>query len=71
MKTFRALAREFVIFGLVTGALGAVIGFAICTTDKPTLSAVSVGVIVCFGVGALAGFILWSFYRAIRFAVQG
>jgi hypothetical protein len=74
MKIFRALAREFVIFGLAAGVIVAVIWFVDCFSGPrfpDTIASALFGIPVFFGMGALAGFILWGFYRAVRFAVQG
>jgi hypothetical protein len=64
---FRKLAREAVIFMLLAGVLLAVV--AGYWTNNRTDNLILVP--VCFGIGFVAGLIVWALYRMVRFAITG
>lgn len=64
---FRKLAREAVIFMLLAGVLLAVI--AGYWTNNRTDDLIVAP--ICFGIGLVAGLIVWALYRMVRFAIKG
>jgi hypothetical protein len=63
----RKLAREAVVFMLLTGVLLAVVvGYA--TNDRASLIFIAP---VCLGIGFVAGLAIWGLYRMVRFAITG